>query len=242
MKATSQSFLYILYQSVFFPAVVQSLTHGIDVYDNFGKCEEENVSGPECDIPFELCDDNKHKCFNNSQCKKGSKVDPVTKEPTYRCDCTFAETAESKFAGQECEHSDTVLCKDAKQGQGSLFCTNGGSCMSFIYDAGTRWGCACPTEFVGAHCQYLEASVDEGLVGEGQFPDVHENFWAFIPSKTKKSRGTGIAVGIAFSSIAMITLAFLMALLKRRKSIEKDEIKREEQQQNVKQVNDAELL
>ncbi len=241
MKATSQSILLVLCQSLFFPTTVQSLTNGVDVYDNIENCEG-NFSGPECDIPFELCADNKHKCFNNSQCKMSRKVNPSTNEHTYMCDCSYASSAGSKFAGRECEHSDTDICTEAKEGHGSLFCTNGGSCMSFIYDGNTRWGCACPTEFVGAHCQYLSVDVQEGLVGEAVFPDVQQNFWAFIPVETKKSRATGIAAGIAFSAISMITLAFVTLLWQRRRSIAKEVLEKERQQKNVKEVGDAEFL
>mmetsp|Transcript_19549 Transcript_19549/g.24639 ORF Transcript_19549/g.24639 Transcript_19549/m.24639 type:complete len:239 (+) Transcript_19549:102-818(+) len=238
MKTSFRSLSVILY----LPTLVQSLTDGVDVYDNIENCDG-NFSGPECDIPFELCDDNKHKCFNNSKCKKSTKVDPVTEEIAYLCDCSFAASAGSKFAGRECEHSDTEICKDAKEGQGSTFCTNGGSCMSFIYDSNTRWGCACPSDFVGSHCQYLSVDVKKGLVGEARFDDVHENFWSFIPTKTKMSKASGIAAGIAISAISMITLAFGMVIMKRRRSIAKNEAEREQQQQNSKELgDDAEVL
>lgn len=49
-----------------------------------------NLSGPDCDIPFEQCPDGIRRCFNNSRCVKNSKRDMVTAQYGYSCDCSYA--------------------------------------------------------------------------------------------------------------------------------------------------------
>jgi hypothetical protein len=180
---------------------------------------EPNKSGPDCDIPYEICPDNKRKCFNNSKCTLNkNQKNPLTNQyDTYSCDCTWASTQSTQFAGYECEHSDTAICPNVKDGYGSKFCTNGGNCMNFVYEARVHTGCACPTEFVGAHCQYLNIDVPAALKGEALFPDVHPNFWGFTTQQRVDSKATHVAIGISVCAILMVSFAFTIALMKRRK-------------------------
>jgi hypothetical protein len=193
----------------------------MDVYEDIEKCPPNRAGPPECDIPYETCKDEKRRCFNNSKCLL--KKNALTDDYSYTCDCQYAATkSNSKFAGYECEHSQTVLCEQAKEGYGSQFCANAGLCMSFSYKAETHWGCACPSDFVGAHCQYLAVDITGPLEGEAIFPDVQANFWGFIPEKRDNSKGTSVAIGVSVSAIVMISLAFAYALLKRKEAIRRN--------------------
>lgn len=221
--------LLFLLPFVIFPVDVFSKTHGEDVYD---KCPKEQTSklGSSCDIPFVTCNDGK-RCFNNSKCVLSKKKDPITKNNNkypngeYLCDCSYAKTKESQFAGLECEHSDTAICETVKDGLGSKFCTNGGQCLDMIQYGQVHGGCACPDDFVGAHCQYLRVDVTGGgLVGEALFSDVQENFWAFVPHQTTKKKATAVAIVVSICAIGMIAIAFGFAVVKRKRiSAEKNE-------------------
>ena len=198
-----------------------SLTQGVDVYIGIEQCMS-NRAGPECDIPYERCQDGKTKCFSNSRCSQGSKRNSLTNrfEYYYYCDCTYADASTNKvirFAGVECEHSSTVKCLGVEEGFGSQFCTNGGECMSYKHEGVILGGCACPDEFAGAYCQYLSSSIKGGIAGENRIPDVHENFWALDPQEHHSSNIVNAAIGISVSAIGMITLAFCFALVKRKK-------------------------
>ena len=208
MKSTIQLLTVILVSQ---STIIHSKSHGVDVYDNIQNCPK-NKSGPECDIPYQTCEDNERLCFNNSKCTKSKTKDPVTNDYPYICDCAYASTRQSKFAGMECEHSDTMLCTNVKSGYGSTFCTNGGQCMEMTHHGEIRGGCACPLDFVGAHCQYLKNDIEGGIAGEALFTDVADNFWAFVPEKTSRSKATAVAIGVSVSAICMITLAFFFAL------------------------------
>lgn len=223
----------IIHQYLFLLSILlltkTTLTHsksfGVDVYDNIRNCPI-NKSGPECDIPYESCDDKRRLCFNNSKCTLSTTKDPVTNERPYICDCAYATTRQSRFAGMECEHSETNLCSGVKVGHGSTFCTNGGQCMDMTLHGKSRGGCACPYDFVGAHCQYLrEDAKDGGLAGEALFSDVADNYWSFVPEKTKSSKATAIAIGVSISAFCMITLALVFAMkkIRRKKNMEEDD-------------------
>lgn len=202
--------------------ISHSFTHGVDVYENIENCSG-NLSGPDCDIPYVTCDDGKRKCFNNSTCRKNNNNNE------YYCDCnSVVETTDStRFAGLECEHSSTSACTSVEDGFGSQFCTNGGQCINTMHEGVIRGGCACPSEFIGAYCQYLASSITGGIAGESILPDVQENFWILLPEKNPEkksgSRINSIAIGISVSFIAMITLGFIVTFMKRKKLIREQE-------------------
>lgn len=204
-----------------------SLTQGVDVYEGIEQCVL-NRAGPECDIPYETCQDGITRCFSNSRCTRGSKKNSLTNQIEYYhyCDCTYADASTNKvirFAGVECEHSSTIECLGVKEGFGSQFCTNGGECMNYKHEGVLFGGCACPDEFAGAYCQYLSNSIKGGIAGENRIPDVHKNFWAFEPKKAHSSNAMSAAIGISVSAIGMITLAFCFALVKRKKLMKQHE-------------------
>jgi hypothetical protein len=169
-----------------------------------------NLSGPDCTIPYVDCKDGTRRCYNNSQCVKNDRKDPVTGEYGYRCDCSFAESV-SKVAGHECEHSATEICKTSSGGGmgSSHFCTNGGVCGTFVYRAQVHTGCHCPREYAGAHCQYLKALGDfDFLQGEKRLDEVGVNFYAFSPKPTPQEGNSFISISIGLTvSIVVVVMA-----------------------------------
>lgn len=164
-----------------------------------------NLSGPDCDIPFEQCPDGIRRCFNNSRCVKNSKRDMVTAQYGYSCDCSFAAEI-SQYAGHECEYSSTSSCPET-----SGFCTNGGVCGSYVHHLHVYHGCHCPIDFAGAHCQYLKALVDiRHIKGEALMPEIGDNFYGFTPSAKSGSTGEGIIIGFALCA-AVVAAAVLFS-------------------------------
>ena len=186
---------YLLLQKEGF---VASLTKG-DVYENIDNCPE-GKTGSDCSIPYEACLDERRKCFNNSKCVRNNKKDPVTNEYGYSCDCSYAAGI-SHFAGYECEHSSTEFCQRAS---GSNFCTNGGVCGSYISRGQAHNGCHCPSDFAGAHCQYLKADLDGGLQGEALLHDVGNNFWTFEVKHREGKEASNLALVISAVAVAVL--------------------------------------
>jgi hypothetical protein len=202
---------------------VNSLTNGVDVYENIQLCAK-NRAGPNCNIPYVTCPDNKRRCFNNAKCIK--EKDSFTENYTYNCECPAASPNPNpnpkRFAGVECEHSETVTCSRVQDEYGSKFCTNGGQCFDMMINGELRGGCSCAYDFIGAQCQYLREDVPGGLVDEALFEDVATNFWAFNSKRTNSSnsdKSIGAAIGVAISAIAMISLAFGYTVFRRKQIV-----------------------
>jgi hypothetical protein len=208
----------------------EDLQHNLDIIlaeeSEFPQCPP-NLSGPDCSIPYQLCPDHKRQCFNNSRCDKINVKDPITNEYKYRCDCSFAADI-SKYAGHQCEYSATATCSndsssssssssiDSKEGH-YHFCTNGGLCEDFVFQAQIHTGCNCPRDFAGAHCQYLKALVDMDLIeGEALYRDVGDNFYAFTPKKRDSQNVTGLVVMLALTVLFGVGLVGMQAVVKRR--------------------------
>jgi hypothetical protein len=154
------TFLAIAFLASIPPVVESGLQHNHkDVYENIENCPT-GLSGNNCDIVYLLCPDDKRKCFNNSQCQLMDEPDEE-EGFYYKCSCLFAESV-SPTAGYECEHSATIQCDHGH------FCVNGGTCKEFrgAYEH-FHVGCECSEDFSGANCQYLKATMDGGLEGEG---------------------------------------------------------------------------
>ena len=90
-------------------------------------------------------------CYNGGKCISSQQVDAqgmtVTTE---QCDCSTAFTANSRYAGSNCQYNATMLCKDpiTNGGVGNVpFCVNGGTCI------GTTGNCSCPSGWTGTHCE-----------------------------------------------------------------------------------------
>lgn len=203
-------FSYLFLQKVGFAA---SLTSGEDVYENIDNCPE-GKTGSDCSIPYESCPDGKRKCFNNSKCVRNNKIDPVTNEYGYSCDCSFAAEI-SHFAGYECEHSSTQFCYAES---GSEFCTNGGICGSYISKGSMHYGCHCPSDFAGAHCQYLKESLEGGLQGEALLHDVGDNFWTFEVEGTESSKATNLSVAFVVAVTVALACAAIVYVKKGKDS------------------------
>mmetsp|Transcript_21228 Transcript_21228/g.29746 ORF Transcript_21228/g.29746 Transcript_21228/m.29746 type:complete len:357 (-) Transcript_21228:230-1300(-) len=135
----------------------------IDVYKYLDRCPEGRT-GPSCDLPYEICPDDKRLCFFNGRCNRL----PETKNG-YLYECNCPRTSVESFSGDECQHPSTDLCRSHDSGLGT-FCVNGGSCSRFLDRFGfEQFGCLCPEEFVGEHCQYRSSS--NGIGGEEIFQD-----------------------------------------------------------------------
>jgi len=160
-------------------------------------------SGPDCDIPYESCNDGHRTCFNNSRCVKNNKKDSYTGHYDYHCDCSYAAGI-SSYAGHECEHSSTVICGDSFSG--AHFCTNGGECGSYFVDSNEHTGCHCPEDFEGAHCQYIIGTMDGELLGEIIMPKYGSNFYGFTTKSTPKRRASQFAIGVTTCAIIAIVL------------------------------------
>mmetsp|Transcript_12801 Transcript_12801/g.24024 ORF Transcript_12801/g.24024 Transcript_12801/m.24024 type:complete len:259 (+) Transcript_12801:119-895(+) len=184
-----------------------------------------NLSGPDCTIPFEDCEDGIRRCYNNSQCVRNNRKDSITGEYGYRCDCSFAESV-SKVAGHECEYSATEICKSNSSGgassstESSHFCTNGGTCGTFVYRAQVHTGCHCPREYAGAHCQYLKAVGNFDFIQQGEelMDEVGVNFYAFTPKPTSRNDFITLAVSLtAFLVIVVIALSVVKGVVRSRR-------------------------
>lgn len=172
--------------------------------DNMDQCKP-GWSGYDCAIPYESCKDGRTKCFNNSKCIRNMKIDPGEGDFTYGCDCSYAESV-SSFAGVECEHAATVYCEESKH----YFCTNDGTCGSYILYGELHVGCHCPVEFMGAHCQYLKAEMQGGMPGEAAVPEIADNFYTeIIREDSSNVNTTWIIVVIVVMSMTVLGLCVL---------------------------------
>lgn len=215
MNSVTQSFrLSIVLIATIYYHQAFALTNGVDVYENIDDCDE-GFTGPQCDMPYEICDDGKRKCFNNSKCVRNNKRDAVSGEYEYGCDCSYSEGV-SAFAGFECEHSSQKFCDATKFDKGSTFCANEGQCEYIKMDGHRYAACKCPSEFAGAHCQYLHADIDgKGLIDETSIPGMTNTFTYSIPDE-EKSNKRAVAMGITFSVVIVLVSAIAFYALRRR--------------------------
>ena len=85
------------------------------------------------------------------------------------CDCSTAFDDKYLYAGQSCEFPSTQLCSTptttAKGLEGSIFCTNHGTCMDDV-----QLGCECSRGFIGFACEFESREnneVDDEDEGKG---------------------------------------------------------------------------
>jgi EGF-like domain len=89
--------------------------------------------GVQCEYQLDLCPGGVRACLNGGECvtvPNGSTVE-------YACDCSNAQTAQSRFAGEFCEMESTQFCTigggKSVSGVGiNAFCTNRGTCRKFV--------------------------------------------------------------------------------------------------------------
>lgn len=123
----------------------------------------------ECNNGFDgaLCEIEKSPCGSGDYCYYGSQcVSRVVNNAAVReCDCSAANTLQVSFAGQYCQYKVSQFClKNEGSTSGSLFCVNGGTCRSNVYE-----GCDCPVGFSGTSCEI--ASEDSNITsGENANP------------------------------------------------------------------------
>lgn len=81
-----------------------------------------------------------------------------------------------------------------------------------------HYGCHCPSDFAGAHCQYLKASLLGGLQGETLLEDVGDNFWTFVPTSTDKKKASA-ATGVVVTLVLLALVAAAVFYVKRGRKI-----------------------
>lgn len=120
--------------------------------DHDGKNELESMhcvctdgfDGPLCEIERAPCGQSEY-CYYGSQCVSHVENNAAVRE----CDCNAANTYQVSYAGDYCQYKVTQFClRNEESSSGNLFCVNGGTCRSNIYD-----GCDCPVGFDGAFCE-----------------------------------------------------------------------------------------
>jgi len=104
---------------------------------------------------FEICT-NGHRCENGSVC-----VENPFDEGNFYCDCNEV-VFNAAYEGLSCEHEATSYCSMDKLISKNSFCTNGGKCLAFADSDEAHWGCECPENYVGGHCQYVKGSKPDG--------------------------------------------------------------------------------
>ena len=146
-------------------------------------------------------------------------------EYEYGCDCSYSEGV-SAFASYECKHSYIEFCLADEFDKGSTFCANKAQCQYITMNGHRYAACTCPSEFAGAHCQYLHADIDgKGLMDETSIPGMKNTFTYSIPDKKRSNKGA-ITLAIAVSVVVILVSAISFYALRRRdKKVEKkDEV------------------
>lgn len=118
----------------------------------------------------------------------------------------FDECA-STFAGPTCGNKITSTCDKAR----GAFCTNGGTCGSYIIDGQHYEGCHCDSDYFGAHCQYEAKIWVRGIPGEASVPMIDPKFYTKdIPYRSD----TPIIYMFISAGLVCFFLAFCAVLIK----------------------------
>jgi len=93
--------------------------------------------GLQCEYQLDICPGGAHACLNGGQCVALHPGSVLVDNRTYGCDCTKAETGDSRFAGLRCEMESTEFCTEdgSKSSTGvglNNFCTNNGRCRDHV--------------------------------------------------------------------------------------------------------------
>jgi hypothetical protein len=84
-----------------------------------------SLTGVHCDIPYQVCPDGKHVCFNGGSCEKEQ-----FRNDQYHCLCPQDPNFDV-WAGKSCEYIATDFCQEDEFYDltgGKWFCTQGGTC------------------------------------------------------------------------------------------------------------------
>jgi len=203
---------------------VHPATSFSSVYDNIENCEP-GWSGHRCQIPYENCKDSPRKCFNDSKCVRSSFFKDNHGDYSYTCDCSIPRSI-TRFAGRECEYAFTEYCDEDKE----LFCTNGGTCGSYVIEGHHYVGCHCPSGHMGAHCQYLKNWHKGGMPGQALVPEIGENFYTkTIPKDTENSHNHHhhiliweiffIIISCIFLFMLSVMILMIISFLRKRKEV-----------------------
>jgi len=142
-------------------------------------------------------------CLNKSKC--------VLNQSEYICECP------PSYYGPTCKNMINSHCNEATE----VFCTNGGTCGSYIIDGCHYEGCHCDEEYIGAHCQYKKGTWRNGIPGEAAVPQINSNF--YTKAENISCRSGVVPIGFMFISAGCICffLAFWTTLYKYVKTAKK---------------------
>mmetsp|Transcript_31450 Transcript_31450/g.44640 ORF Transcript_31450/g.44640 Transcript_31450/m.44640 type:complete len:243 (-) Transcript_31450:39-767(-) len=146
---------------------------------------------------FEECPDG-HHCENGSICTE-NEYD----EGAYYCDCDEAIVNEA-VAGLYCEHSATTYCTYNQEISRISFCTNDGTCNVIANAEEAHFGCDCPDNYEGDHCQFVKGSKPNGWPFDGSGQQMSSSI-GFPDLKQERSTDEGLHAGI----IVLIVLIVL---------------------------------
>jgi Notch-like protein len=160
--------------------VVQDSFEGITSFCvHHGTCQEDGScdcpsgwAGDHCEIQVLASNDPNNEldgdtlcgesvCHNGGVCIENETdgSDGSVLEVTLSCDCSSAYDNNYLYAGEYCQFPSTKICTETPQGQdlqGSVFCTNHGTCNG-------DQGCICPPGFYGFSCEFEDYQRDQGL-------------------------------------------------------------------------------
>jgi len=150
------------------------------------------------------------RCLDGHMCENGSVcVENELDEGNYYCDCDISSS--EKYSGLRCEHRATSYCLQSPEGRISeSFCTNHGKCVQLVGRSNDQhYGCDCPAGYVGDFCQFIEGSVPNNWPtnsdGSSSYPYTSQE-------KTESAAIAGVIIGI----LAVITVATLYALVRKK--------------------------
>jgi len=130
--------------------------------ERYCDCEEikkgsKGLTGSNCDIEFEKCDNDKQVCFHGAPCI------PINDE--YICGCPYTSDPDITYVGEHCEYKVDEFCPVTKEDSkkfskydisqsGEWFCTNKGTCQNGVVNPEEK--CRCETGHFGLHCEHKD--------------------------------------------------------------------------------------
>eukprot|EP00591_Stephanopyxis_turris_P004798 CAMPEP_0195508308 /NCGR_PEP_ID=MMETSP0794_2-20130614/1546_1 /TAXON_ID=515487 /ORGANISM="Stephanopyxis turris, Strain CCMP 815" /LENGTH=205 /DNA_ID=CAMNT_0040635227 /DNA_START=50 /DNA_END=667 /DNA_ORIENTATION=+ len=148
------------------------------------------------------------RCPDGHRCTYGSKcVEDELDEGNYYCDCDAAGM-DGIYVGLYCEHKATEFCTSVTDPSTKrFFCTNYGDCVRGKDENGqTSFGCACKSDYVGEHCQFIKGSYTEQPKASSPVGSTY--------GTNQSSRGSNGALTFLIVSMCIAMIAGLALLAK----------------------------
>lgn len=118
----------------------------------------KGYSGVYCESPIVTCPDGKRTCYNGAKCEEVFHPDGrAFLTPRYKCNCEGAGDPRNPYAGLNCHLPAEKVCSLMTE-EIKSFCVNGGTCKDMTTTEGAHFGCHCPDNFEGEHCEYLKGT------------------------------------------------------------------------------------